>query len=213
MNKVKVPSNVDCVCFMFLSFFLPYFFVVSFFTVCKPIRERALFLKYKMGLRLQQTQSWHIPTRRFHDGGRRTRLFHDRSCARDPLLPPHTHKRTPSQLTLARWVNMVGIPFLLNDRMGTLSADNLELVATVLWLNVIVPPALRLLDIRGRYMVSCSIPERRASIRVFRCALILHPCLVFCSFLLCSLLFDALPRDCTVVIHFFFYRVYYAGSL
>lgn len=47
----------------------------------------------------------------------------------------------------------MAIPFLLNDRVGTLSAHNLELVATVLWLNVIVPPAVRLLDLRGRWVV------------------------------------------------------------
>lgn len=55
-----------------------------------------------------------------------------------------------TQLTLARWTNLAGIPFLLNDHLGTLTDDNLELVANVLWLNVIVPPALRLLDVRGR---------------------------------------------------------------
>lgn len=54
------------------------------------------------------------------------------------------------QLTLARWANLVAIPFFLNERLLTLSADNLELVVTVLWLNAFVPPAVRLLDIRGR---------------------------------------------------------------
>lgn len=54
------------------------------------------------------------------------------------------------QLTLARWTNLAGIPFVLNDHVGTLTADNLELVATVLWFNVFVPPAVRLLDLRGR---------------------------------------------------------------
>lgn len=45
---------------------------------------------------------------------------------------------------------MAGIPFLLNDHVGTLTEDNLRLMATVLWLNAFVPPAIRLLDLPGR---------------------------------------------------------------
>ncbi|CAM9253148.1 unnamed protein product, partial [Laminaria digitata] len=56
-----------------------------------------------------------------------------------------------NKLTLARWTNLAGIPFFLNERVGTLTEANLELVATVLWLNVFVPPAIRLLDVRGRW--------------------------------------------------------------
>ncbi|CAM9879053.1 unnamed protein product [Ectocarpus sp. 4 AP-2014] len=56
-----------------------------------------------------------------------------------------------NKLTLARWANLAGIPFWLNDRLGTLTENNLELVVTVLWLNAFVPTFIRLLDIRGRW--------------------------------------------------------------
>ncbi|CBJ32197.1 conserved unknown protein [Ectocarpus siliculosus] len=56
-----------------------------------------------------------------------------------------------NKLTLARWANLAGIPFWLNDRLGTLTESNLELVVTVLWLNAFVPTFIRLLDIRGRW--------------------------------------------------------------
>ncbi|CAM9767689.1 unnamed protein product, partial [Ectocarpus sp. 8 AP-2014] len=55
-----------------------------------------------------------------------------------------------NKLTMARWANLAGIPFWLNDRLGTLTENNLELVVTVLWLNAFVPTFIRLLDIRGR---------------------------------------------------------------
>eukprot|EP00752_Nemacystus_decipiens_P005744 g5197.t1 len=56
-----------------------------------------------------------------------------------------------NKLTLARWANLVAIPFFLNERLLTLSADNLELVISVLWLNAFIPPAVRVLDLRGRW--------------------------------------------------------------
>lgn len=55
-----------------------------------------------------------------------------------------------AQLTLARWANLVAIPLLLKERRQTLMEDNIELVANLLWLNLVVPPALRLVDFRGR---------------------------------------------------------------
>ena len=85
------------------------------------------------------------------------------------------------QLTLARWANLVAIPFFLNERLLTLTTDNLELVVTVLWLNAFVPPAIRLLDIRGR----C----------VFGRGTHLLPCVCACVFRVIPLLLFCCPSS------------------